>query len=166
MQILVQHIKAVLPGLKSRISSALVSVAKEHASYGEITESKVCYMLKLSGESWCMFTPFEQFLLCETGLQASFFGSLNIKAFFLKLYTYHVSAVHSWSLVKTALSLNCFHKLSSSKKLLFFCIYGFCTLWKFSYVLIRLVRGLCFWIFSLNTLKVHCFSIVNFFLVL
>lgn len=42
LQILVQHIKAVLPGLKSRISSALVSVAKEHASYGEITESKVC----------------------------------------------------------------------------------------------------------------------------
>ncbi|XP_047315162.1 dynamin-related protein 3A-like [Impatiens glandulifera] len=39
-QILVQHIKSVLPGLKSRISSALVSVAKEHASYGEITESK------------------------------------------------------------------------------------------------------------------------------
>ncbi|KAI8026241.1 Dynamin-related protein 3A [Camellia lanceoleosa] len=39
-QILVQHIKTVLPGLKSRISSALVSVAKEHASYGEITESK------------------------------------------------------------------------------------------------------------------------------
>ncbi|CAI0556974.1 unnamed protein product [Linum tenue] len=40
--ILVQHIKALLPGLKSRISDALVSVAKEHASYGEITESKVC----------------------------------------------------------------------------------------------------------------------------
>ncbi|KAJ6691067.1 DYNAMIN 3A-LIKE PROTEIN [Salix koriyanagi] len=39
-QILVQHIKAILPGLKSRISSALVSVAKEHASYGEITESR------------------------------------------------------------------------------------------------------------------------------
>ncbi|OMO85268.1 hypothetical protein CCACVL1_10309 [Corchorus capsularis] len=39
-QILVQHIKAILPGLKSRISSTLVSVAKEHASYGEITESK------------------------------------------------------------------------------------------------------------------------------
>ncbi|XP_022727157.1 dynamin-related protein 3A-like isoform X2 [Durio zibethinus] len=39
-QILVQHIKAILPGLKSRISSALVTVAKEHASYGEITESK------------------------------------------------------------------------------------------------------------------------------
>ncbi|GMP38862.1 hypothetical protein CsSME_00009958 [Camellia sinensis var. sinensis] len=39
-QILVQHIKTVLPGLKSRISTALVSVAKEHASYGEITESK------------------------------------------------------------------------------------------------------------------------------
>ncbi|OVA01828.1 Dynamin central domain [Macleaya cordata] len=38
--ILVQHIKAVLPGLKSRISSSLVAVAKEHASYGEITESK------------------------------------------------------------------------------------------------------------------------------
>ncbi|GER36399.1 dynamin [Striga asiatica] len=40
IQILVQHIKTVLPGLKARISTALVSVAKEHASYGEITESK------------------------------------------------------------------------------------------------------------------------------
>ncbi|XAR53012.1 hypothetical protein NMG60_11021389 [Bertholletia excelsa] len=39
-QILVQHIKTLLPGLKSRISAALVSVAKEHAGYGEITESK------------------------------------------------------------------------------------------------------------------------------
>lgn len=45
LQILVQHIKAILPGLKSRISSALVSVAKEHASYGEITESKACLIL-------------------------------------------------------------------------------------------------------------------------
>lgn len=47
LQILIQHIKAILPGLKSRISSALVSVAKEHASYGEITESKarkICYV--------------------------------------------------------------------------------------------------------------------------
>ncbi|XP_027932585.1 dynamin-related protein 3A-like [Vigna unguiculata] len=39
-QILAQHIKAVLPGLRARISTSLVSVAKEHASYGEITESK------------------------------------------------------------------------------------------------------------------------------
>ncbi|KAK2983178.1 hypothetical protein RJ640_018523 [Escallonia rubra] len=39
-QILVQHIKTLLPGLKSRISAALVSVAKEHASFGEIIESK------------------------------------------------------------------------------------------------------------------------------
>ncbi|KAG7030906.1 Dynamin-related protein 3A [Cucurbita argyrosperma subsp. argyrosperma] len=39
-QVLVQHIRTVLPGLKSRISSSLISVAKEHASYGEITESK------------------------------------------------------------------------------------------------------------------------------
>uniref|UniRef100_A0A7N1A1U2 Dynamin-type G domain-containing protein n=1 Tax=Kalanchoe fedtschenkoi TaxID=63787 RepID=A0A7N1A1U2_KALFE len=39
-QILVQHIKAVLPAVKFRISSELVAVAKEHASYGEITESK------------------------------------------------------------------------------------------------------------------------------
>lgn len=31
----------LLPGLKSRIHTALVSVAKEHASLGEITESKV-----------------------------------------------------------------------------------------------------------------------------
>ncbi|KAL2342049.1 hypothetical protein Fmac_009989 [Flemingia macrophylla] len=41
-QILAQHIKAVLPGLRARISSSLVAVAKEHASYGEITESKAC----------------------------------------------------------------------------------------------------------------------------
>ncbi|KAL1564598.1 Dynamin-related protein 3A, variant 2 [Salvia divinorum] len=39
-QILVHHIKTVLPGLKSRISAALVSVAKEYASYGEVSESK------------------------------------------------------------------------------------------------------------------------------
>ncbi|XP_056852027.1 dynamin-related protein 3A-like isoform X1 [Raphanus sativus] len=38
-QILVQHIKALLPDLKSRISNALVATAKEHQSYGEITES-------------------------------------------------------------------------------------------------------------------------------
>ncbi|CAH9058179.1 unnamed protein product [Cuscuta europaea] len=39
-QILVQHIKTLLPGLKSRISAALVTAAKEHASFGDITESK------------------------------------------------------------------------------------------------------------------------------
>ncbi|KAL3538720.1 hypothetical protein ACH5RR_002086 [Cinchona calisaya] len=39
-QLLMQHIKAVLPGLKARINSSLVAVAKEHASYGEVTESK------------------------------------------------------------------------------------------------------------------------------
>lgn len=39
-KILAQHIKAVLPGLKARISASLVNLAKEHASYGEITESK------------------------------------------------------------------------------------------------------------------------------
>ncbi|KAK9073968.1 hypothetical protein SSX86_006562 [Deinandra increscens subsp. villosa] len=39
-QILIKHIKTVLPGLKSHISATLISVAKEHASYGEITESK------------------------------------------------------------------------------------------------------------------------------
>ncbi|WZZ47076.1 hypothetical protein YC2023_043335 [Brassica napus] len=40
-QILVQHIKVLLPDLKSRISNALVATAKEHQSYGEITESKL-----------------------------------------------------------------------------------------------------------------------------
>ncbi|XP_078432735.1 dynamin-related protein 3A-like isoform X2 [Wolffia australiana] len=39
-QILVQHIRTVLPGLKARISAQLVAVAKEHATYGEISESK------------------------------------------------------------------------------------------------------------------------------
>lgn len=42
LQILAQHIKTVLPGLRARISRSLVAVAKEHASYGEITESKAC----------------------------------------------------------------------------------------------------------------------------
>ncbi|KAJ6842118.1 dynamin-related protein 3A-like isoform X1 [Iris pallida] len=40
-QILVQHIKAVLPGLKSRINAQLVAVAKEHATFGDVPESKV-----------------------------------------------------------------------------------------------------------------------------
>ncbi|XP_074275799.1 dynamin-related protein 3A-like isoform X2 [Silene latifolia] len=39
-QILVQHIKAILPNLKAQIRAQLVSVAKEHASYGETVESK------------------------------------------------------------------------------------------------------------------------------
>eukprot|EP00268_Persea_americana_P031583 TRINITY_DN3078_c0_g1_i7.p1 TRINITY_DN3078_c0_g1~~TRINITY_DN3078_c0_g1_i7.p1 ORF type:complete len:827 (-),score=172.30 TRINITY_DN3078_c0_g1_i7:227-2707(-) len=39
-QILVQHIRIVLPGLKARINAQLVAVAKEHATYGDITESK------------------------------------------------------------------------------------------------------------------------------
>ena len=42
LQILAQHIKSVLPGLRARISASLVTIAKEHASYGEITESKAC----------------------------------------------------------------------------------------------------------------------------
>ncbi|WVZ24233.1 hypothetical protein V8G54_002777 [Vigna mungo] len=41
-KILAQHIKALLPGLRARISASLVTLAKEHASYGEITESKAC----------------------------------------------------------------------------------------------------------------------------
>ncbi|KAG5076820.1 hypothetical protein JHK82_055515 [Glycine max] len=41
-EILTQHIKAVLPGLRAHISTSLVAVVKEHASYGEITESKAC----------------------------------------------------------------------------------------------------------------------------
>ncbi|KAL0449221.1 UNVERIFIED_CONTAM: Rhodanese-like domain-containing protein 6, partial [Sesamum latifolium] len=40
ISILVQHFKTLIPGLKTRISAALVSGAKEHASYGENTESK------------------------------------------------------------------------------------------------------------------------------
>ncbi|XP_027919460.1 dynamin-related protein 3A-like [Vigna unguiculata] len=39
-KILAQHIKALLPGLRARISASLVTLAKENASYGEITESK------------------------------------------------------------------------------------------------------------------------------
>ncbi|KQK11242.1 dynamin-related protein 3B [Brachypodium distachyon] len=39
-QILVQHIRTILPGLKSRISSQLSAVAKEHAFYGDPVESK------------------------------------------------------------------------------------------------------------------------------
>ncbi|XP_073526511.1 uncharacterized protein [Phyllobates terribilis] len=39
-QILVQHIREHLPELKSRISSQLISVTKEYASYGELKESE------------------------------------------------------------------------------------------------------------------------------
>ena len=55
LQILAQHIKAVLPGLRARISTSLVSVAKEHASYGEITESKVCVNTKYAAHMFSLF---------------------------------------------------------------------------------------------------------------
>lgn len=41
LQILVQHIRRVLPGFKARINVQMVALAKELASLGEITESKV-----------------------------------------------------------------------------------------------------------------------------
>ncbi|KAG5066232.1 hypothetical protein JHK86_009963 [Glycine max] len=50
-QILAQHIMAVLPGLRARISTSLVAVAKEYASYGEITESKACVNTGISFSS-------------------------------------------------------------------------------------------------------------------
>jgi dynamin 1-like protein len=37
----VEHIKAILPELKARISTQMVTMQKELASYGELTESKV-----------------------------------------------------------------------------------------------------------------------------
>ncbi|TVT97266.1 hypothetical protein EJB05_57490, partial [Eragrostis curvula] len=46
-QILVQHIKTVLPGLKSRISSQLTAVARELALYGEPVDSKAGLGAKL-----------------------------------------------------------------------------------------------------------------------
>ncbi|CAL9222818.1 unnamed protein product [Arabidopsis halleri] len=39
-QVLVQHIKALLPNLKSHINNALFATAKEYESYGDITESR------------------------------------------------------------------------------------------------------------------------------
>jgi len=41
LQILVQHIKSILPDLKSRISNQMVALQKELTSYGELTDSKV-----------------------------------------------------------------------------------------------------------------------------
>ncbi|KAF3323670.1 dynamin-related protein 3A-like protein [Carex littledalei] len=46
-QILVQHIKAILPALKSRVNMQLVAVAKEHASFGDTEESKDGLAVKL-----------------------------------------------------------------------------------------------------------------------
>ncbi|KAJ0972605.1 hypothetical protein J5N97_020564 [Dioscorea zingiberensis] len=46
-KILAQHIRAVLPALKSRINSQLVAVAKEHAAYGDVAESKAGQGVKL-----------------------------------------------------------------------------------------------------------------------
>jgi hypothetical protein len=40
-QILVQHIRAILPDLKARISTQIIMLQKELASYGEVTDSKV-----------------------------------------------------------------------------------------------------------------------------
>jgi len=45
LQILVQHIKTVLPGLRSRVNAQLVAVAKEHAAFGDVAESKVCHSM-------------------------------------------------------------------------------------------------------------------------
>lgn len=54
LQILAQHIKALLPGLRARISAYLVTLAKEHASYGEITESKACVPMTYQLKIYCI----------------------------------------------------------------------------------------------------------------
>ncbi|KAJ4756038.1 dynamin related protein [Rhynchospora pubera] len=46
-QILMQHIKAILPALKTRVNMQLVAVAKEHASFGDTGESKDGLAVKL-----------------------------------------------------------------------------------------------------------------------
>lgn len=78
LQILVQHIKALLPGLKSRISNALVSVAKEHASYGEITESKVCLVIKFQNKNTCTFLYFNLYSLTHWYFSFGYFMFLLI----------------------------------------------------------------------------------------
>ncbi|KAL5214705.1 hypothetical protein ABZP36_003857 [Zizania latifolia] len=45
--ILLKHITDMLPGLKSRINARLVAVAKEHAAYGDATESTAGQGVKL-----------------------------------------------------------------------------------------------------------------------
>lgn len=52
-QILVQHIRAILPDLKARISTQMINIQKELASYGELTESKV----SLNFCSYCPDVP-------------------------------------------------------------------------------------------------------------
>lgn len=42
-----QHIKAILPALKSRVNMQLVAVAKEHASFGDTEDSKDGLAVKL-----------------------------------------------------------------------------------------------------------------------
>lgn len=54
LQILVQHIRAVLPGLKSRVSAQLTAVAKELAQYGDVVESKVASQIFSFSQLWCM----------------------------------------------------------------------------------------------------------------
>lgn len=46
-QILEQHIKTVLPGLKAELNSHLLIVVKELRTYGEAMESKVRHQLEL-----------------------------------------------------------------------------------------------------------------------
>ena len=55
-QILVQHIRVLLPELKARINAQVVTLQKELASYGEMTE-KVC---EFRGGEWeCHSRPGE-----------------------------------------------------------------------------------------------------------
>lgn len=78
MQILVQHIKTVLPGLKSRISAALVSVAKEHASYGEITESKAGFLFIIVFSRLCLNLLLNSLENCSLVFLGLFFMHLGI----------------------------------------------------------------------------------------
>ncbi|CAA0807371.1 Dynamin-related protein 3A, partial [Striga hermonthica] len=87
-QILVQHIKTVLPGLKSRINAALVSVAKEHASYGEIAESKAgqgALLLNiLSKYSEALSSMIEG--KCEDTSTSELFGGARIQYIFQNIF--------------------------------------------------------------------------------
>jgi hypothetical protein len=41
----VQHIKTILPDMKARINRQMVTLSKELASYGQLTDSKVSGLL-------------------------------------------------------------------------------------------------------------------------
>ncbi|KAK2978746.1 hypothetical protein RJ640_003905, partial [Escallonia rubra] len=94
-QILVQHIQKVLPELKSRISSKLLSVGKEHSSYGDLTESKsgqgalLLKILSKYSEAFASLVDGRN----EERLTSELYGGARIQHIFQSIFVNHLEEV-------------------------------------------------------------------------